>query len=140
MEDVQEEALLLTRLPPLQQLFDMRQPTSEELYFQRLATKVEREHGGPSIVCRCEELEVPVQPELLLEDLLDQSLLATQRRRLLRNIRQFQGSTVTKSTGGTSNFPRLQRPAQRSTHIPPLGEPGSNARHPSESIFPPLPT
>jgi hypothetical protein len=34
MEDVQEEALLLMQLPPSQQPFDMRQPTSKELYFQ----------------------------------------------------------------------------------------------------------
>jgi hypothetical protein len=59
---------------------------------------------------------------------------------LLRNISQFQGSTVTKSTRGTSSFPGLQRPAQRSTHIPPLEEPGSSARHPSKPIFPHLPT
>jgi hypothetical protein len=140
MEDVQEEALLLTQLPPSQQPFDMRQPTSEELYFQRLATEVQRERGGPSIVGRREELEVPVQPELSLEDLPNQPLPATQRRRLLRNIKQFQNSTVTESTRGTSNFHGLQKPTQRSTHIPLLGEPGFSARHPSELIFPPLPT
>jgi hypothetical protein len=140
MDDVQEEALLLTQLPPSQQPFDMRQPTSKEFYFQWFAAEVERKRGGPSIVRRREELEAPMQPKLSLEDLLEPPLPATQHRRLLRNIRQFQGSTVIESTERTSSFHGLQRPTQQSIHIPPLGELGLSTRHPSEPIFPPLPT
>jgi hypothetical protein len=59
---------------------------------------------------------------------------------LLGSVKQFQGSTIVKTIGRASSFLGLQRLAQRATHIPPLGETESNARHPSESIFPPLPT
>jgi hypothetical protein len=137
---VHKEALLLTQLPLSQQPFYMRQPILEDFYFQRLIGEVECERGDPSIVRKRKELKAPVQPELFLENLPDQPLPATQRKHLLRNIRQFQGSIVIESTRGTSSFFGLQRPAQRSTHILLLGELGSSARHPSEPIFPPLPT
>ena len=79
-----------------------------------------------------------MQLELSFEDLPSQPLLATQRRCLLGNIRQFQGSTIVKTSGRASSFLGLQSLAQQATYIPPLGETVFNARHPSESIFPPL--